>query len=119
MNNIYYNFINQYGEIIEIDKLSNIKKGLTFEKLNLLKPLWAFSKSENDFFKKYGLYPSVFNVGCFQHLKMVYLFENDLIEKARKEFLKRYKEDILKGLTEEETLNKFKEIYEEMKEVLK
>jgi len=72
-----YNFINTDGLIIETDKLSTIKKGLNLANLNHLKPIWRVKKEEQEFFLRYGLYMSVFNVGCLQELNMVYLFPND------------------------------------------
>ena len=73
-----YNFLNKEGRIISTDKLSTIKKGLTWEKLNGLVPLWAFKKEEKEFFKKYGFYSSIWNVACFQQLGLIYLFSKDI-----------------------------------------
>ena len=73
-----YNFINLNGEIITTNNLSTIKKGLSWESLNHLKPIWAFKKEENNFLKKYGLKNSVWNIAVLQHIKMVYLFPYDL-----------------------------------------
>lgn len=72
-----YNFIALNGAIIETDNLSTIKEGLTWERLNHLRPEWNITKEEKAFLDKYKLYCSVWNVAVLQHLKMVYLFSTD------------------------------------------
>jgi len=74
-----YNFISRTtGEIKSYNNLFHIKKGLSWEILNNYKPLFKPNEDDFNFLKRYGLYPSVFNIGVLQHLNMVYLFPNDL-----------------------------------------
>lgn len=86
---VKYYFLNEKGEILKFKSLleagkyfksrgiklnqNNLKDFWVF--INKLKPLKPFSKEEADFLNKYNLNHSVFNVGCFQYLKAVYLHE--------------------------------------------
>lgn len=76
-----YNFIDMNGDIISTNNLLDIKSDLrkwerlSWEKLNNFMPIGKLTKEERDFLNKWELYPSVFNVGCLHHIKMVYLPE--------------------------------------------
>jgi hypothetical protein len=74
-----YKFITKDNKIIETDNLSNIKEGLTWQKLNNLKPLYQMNKNEIEFIKKYKLSFSIFNIGLLQNLNLIYLFDKDYI----------------------------------------
>ena len=80
-----YNFIDKHGNLLEMDTLQELEfnklgvKHFNWEKLNHITPKYPFSKTEAEFSKKWGLYPSVWNVGVFQALGVVYLYEKDYL----------------------------------------
>jgi len=68
----HFVFLNSYGEVV-IKRLCDVKKGLNWYMLNHV-TADSVSKSDFEFLKKYGLEPTIFNVGSLVEFRHIHLY---------------------------------------------